>query len=148
MAKHKYVLQLSILQKGLLPIQVSRSTIEKWIKQAMETDATITLKFVDEEEGKELNKSYRGKDKPTNILTFDYSHDPVEADLAVCVPVLEKEAKEQNKPLIDHLAHLIVHGVLHAHGYDHLDDEEAGIMEKREKEILETLGFPNPYQDA
>ena len=107
------------------------------------------LRFVDEEEGRALNRSYRGKDYATNVLTFAYAEsedDPVSGDIVLCCPVVEREANEQGKPLEAHYAHLIVHGVLHAQGYDHEDEDEATEMEGIETEVLGTLGFPNPYR--
>ena len=117
-------------------------------RSKMASDSMVTVRFVDEEEGRELNNSYRKKDYATNILTFDYVREPVvEADLVVCVPVLRKEALDQNKTLEEHLAHLLVHGALHALGYDHMNDEEAEVMERKETEIVMGLGFKPPYPD-
>lgn len=100
------------------------------------------------EEGQELNKTYRSKDYATNVLTFDYQHEPTaQADIVICTPVLAREAKEQNKSFRAHLAHLLVHSTLHAQGWDHETDDEAEEMEAREREIMHTLGFPNPYSD-
>lgn len=126
----------------------SRSKMVRWLKKALASDSMVTVRFVDEEEGRELNNSYRKKDYATNILTFDYVREPVvEADLVVCVPVLRKEALDQNKSLEEHLAHLLVHGALHALGYDHMNDEEAEVMERKETEIVMDLGFNPPYPD-
>lgn len=126
----------------------SRSKMVRWLKKALTQDAVMTIRFVEEEEGKQLNAQFRKKDYATNILTFDYVREPVvEADLVVCVPVLRKEAKEQNKTLEEHLAHLLVHGALHALGYDHMNDDEATVMEKKETEIVMDLGFQPPYPD-
>lgn len=126
----------------------ARSTMIRWMREASERGAEITVRFVDEEEGRMLNSTYRHRDYATNVLTFDYARAPVVmADIALCIPVLEREAREQNKTLREHLAHLLIHGVLHAHGYDHLNEEEAEVMEARETEIMQKLGFPNPYSD-
>ncbi len=126
----------------------ARSTMIRWMREASERGAEITVRFVDEEEGRMLNSTYRHRDYATNVLTFDYAREPVVmADIALCIPVLEREAREQNKTLREHLAHLLIHGVLHAHGYDHLNEEEAEVMEARETEIMQKLGFPNPYSD-
>ena len=126
----------------------ARSTMIRWMREASERGAEITVRFVDEEEGRMLNSTYRHRDYATNVLTFDYARAPiVMADIALCIPVLEREAREQNKTLREHLAHLLIHGVLHAHGYDHLNEEEAEVMEARETEIMQKLGFPNPYSD-
>ena len=126
----------------------AKRTMERWVKKAIEKDTEITVRFVEEEEGRELNNTYRHKDYATNVLTFDYTQDPiVTADVVICVPVLERQAKEQNKEFKHHLAHLLIHSVLHAHGYDHLNEEEAEVMEARETEIMLSLKFPNPYSD-
>ena len=123
--------------------------VEGWVLAALAEDvesAEITVRVVDAEEGRELNQSYRGKDYATNVLTFDYAHAPaVMADLIICAPVVEQEAKEQGKTLEAHYAHLLVHGVLHAQGWDHEEDEEAQVMEELEAKILQGLGFESPY---
>lgn len=120
-----------------------------WMKAAIERDTAVTVRFVGKEEGRELNKQFRGKDYATNVITFDYAREPVVmADIAICVPVLLEQAKEQGKTFEEHLAHLLIHGVLHAHGYDHLNEEEAEVMEARETAIMMKLGFPNPYSDC
>jgi probable rRNA maturation factor len=137
--------------KALLP----RHRLQKWIKSALVTDlggipAQFTLRFVGTEEGQTLNRDYRGKDYATNVLTFAYAEsedDPVAADLILCCPVVEKEALEQNKVLEAHYAHLIVHGVLHAQGFEHEEDAEAEEMENLEREILAKLGFDDPYKN-
>ena len=105
----------------------------------------VTLRFVDAEEGRALNRAYRGKDYATNVLTFDYCHWPVQADIVLCSPVVEQEAQTQGKPLSAHYAHLVVHGVLHALGWDHQTEAEAQAMELHEVEVLSTLGVPDPY---
>ncbi|WP_027212536.1 rRNA maturation RNase YbeY [Burkholderia sp. WSM2232] len=131
--------------KALLP----RATVAGWIKAALFADGELTVRFVDAEEGRTLNRTYRGKDYSTNVLTFAYAEsedDPVTGDLILCCPVVEKEATEQGKPLIAHYAHLLVHGTLHAQGYDHEADEEAEEMEALETEILGKLGFADPYR--
>ena len=132
--------------------QVPRTVLRRWTQAALFAPAELTVRFVDAEEGRELNRAYRGKDYATNVLTFPYSGpeetDPTQADIILCTDVLEKEAKEQKKSLEAHCAHLIVHGVLHAQGYDHMDEEEAEEMEGIETEIVQKLGFPNPYQAA
>ena len=120
----------------------------KWIEAAIERDTTLNVLFVDAEEGQALNSQYRHKDYATNVLTFDYQHEPEAiADLAICVPVLIRESQEQEKSFEEHLAHLLIHGALHAHGYDHMNDEEAEVMETKEIKALMSLGFDNPYAD-
>ena len=123
-----------------------RHRVKKWIRHALQPDAEITVRIVDAEEGQTLNREYRKKDYATNVLTFDYTQEPVvTADLVLCAPVVAKEAKEQKKTLQAHYAHLIVHGTLHAQGWDHDLDEDAQVMELRESEIMARLGFKNPY---
>ncbi len=123
-----------------------RHKVTRWIRHALSTDAEITVRIVDAEEGQTLNRDFRKKDYATNVLTFDYTQEPlVTADLVLCAPVVAQEAKEQGKTLQEHYAHLIVHGTLHAQGWDHELDEDAQVMELRETEILARLGFKNPY---
>lgn len=123
-----------------------RHKVTRWIRHALQTDAEITVRIVDAEEGQALNRDFRKKDYATNVLTFDYTQEPlVTADLVLCAPVVAKEAKEQGKTLQEHYAHLIVHGTLHAQGWDHELDEDAQVMELRETEIMARLGFKNPY---
>ena len=123
-----------------------RHMVKKWIRHALQSDAEITVRIVDAEEGQTLNRDYRKKDYATNVLTFDYTQEPVvSADLVLCAPVVAAEAKEQKKTLQAHYAHLIVHGTLHAQGWDHEMDEDAQVMELRETEIMARLGFKNPY---
>ncbi len=123
-----------------------RHKVTRWIRHALASDAEITVRIVDADEGQALNRDYRHKDYATNVLTFDYTQEPVvTADLVLCAPVVEREAREQNKGLEEHYAHLLVHGALHAQGWDHDDDEDAQVMELRESEIMARLGFDNPY---
>jgi probable rRNA maturation factor len=125
---------------------LKRASVARWIRAALEAPAEITVRVVDEEEGRSLNQSWRGKDRPTNVLTFAYDDGPaVHADLVLCAPVVAHEAQEQGRSLEAHYAHLIVHGTLHAQGLDHEDDAEATRMEARETQILAGLGFGDPY---
>ena len=125
-----------------------RHKVVRWIKVALDTDAEIAVRLVDAEEGQALNRDFRKKDYATNVLTFDYAHEPVVlADLIICAPVIEQEAQEQGKTLEAHYAHMLVHGALHAQGWDHLKKKEAEAMEAREREILAGLGFADPYAD-
>jgi probable rRNA maturation factor len=127
--------------------QLPRHKVARWIRSALEAPAQIAVRVVGEAEGRELNKGFRGKDYATNVLTFDYEHEPVVvADLVLCAPVVAREAEEQAISLEAHYAHLLVHGALHAQGYDHEDEEEARVMEARESELLQALGFRDPYR--
>lgn len=126
---------------------LARHKVTRWIRHALATEGEITVRIVGEDEGRALNRSYRAKDYATNVLTFDYDADPVVvADLVLCAPVVEREAAEQGKSLEAHYAHLIVHGALHAQGWDHETAAEAEEMEAYETEILVGLGFPPPYE--
>ena len=128
-------------------LPASRPQLRRWVQAALEADAELVLRFVGREESRQLNHQYRGKDRSTNVLTFDYAHEPVvQADIVICLPVLQDEAHAQNKPLRNHLAHLVIHGVLHAHGMDHLTDEEAAEMESREIELLHRFRIDDPYR--
>ncbi len=124
---------------------------EAALKQVPEA-CELSIRLVDSEESAELNSTYRGKNSPTNVLSFPFdSPIPMEprllGDLVICRPVVEKEAKEQDKILHHHWAHLVVHGCLHLLGYDHVKDDEAEVMEELEKQILKTLDINNPYQE-
>jgi probable rRNA maturation factor len=129
--------------RALLP----RHKVIRFIRAALELPGEITVRIVDAEEGQVLNRDFRGKDYATNVLTFDYAHEPVVgADLVICAEVVEREAVEMGIPVLDHYAHMLVHGTLHAQGYDHEADDEAEAMEARETEILTGLGFSDPYR--
>jgi probable rRNA maturation factor len=125
----------------------SPALIKKWVKSTTTLGGLVTLRFVNTVEGKKLNLAFRQKDYATNVLTFPYelSKNTVVADIIFCLPVLKKEAKNQDKLLKAHLAHLIVHGCLHAQGYDHEMMRDAKKMEALEIETLQKLGFANPY---
>ena len=136
-------LQDAAVHRAALP----RHRVARCIRHALDADAEITVRIVDADEGQSLNRDYRGKDYATNVLTFDYATEPmVMADLVLCAPVVAREAAELKKPLAEHYAHLLVHGTLHAQGWDHETGEaDAEAMEARETEILAGLGEPNPY---
>ena len=126
---------------------LSRHSVTRWIRHALDSDAEITVRIVGLEEGQALNRDYRQKDHASNVLTFDYTRAPlVTADLVLCAPVVAKEAQENKKTLSDHYAHLLVHGTLHAQGYDHeTSTADADAMEALEVTILTHLGVKNPY---
>ncbi len=131
--------------RALLP----RHKVQRFIRAALELPGEIAVRIVDAEEGRALNREYRSKDYATNVLTLVYSHEAVVgAELVVCAEVVEKEAAEMGIPLLDHYAHMLVHGTLHAQGYDHEEDDEAECMEARETEILTGLGVADPYRKA
>ncbi|MYM83190.1 rRNA maturation RNase YbeY [Duganella sp. FT50W] len=153
-AKNKLTLTVQYADPRLQE-SITRPNIRKWVQAALFAPAELTIRFVDAGEGQALNREYRGKDYATNVLTFAYNEGeeelpedaPTQADIILCTDVLEQEAAEQKKTVEEHTAHLIVHGVLHAQGYDHMDDEEAAEMEGIETEILAQLGYADPYAD-
>jgi probable rRNA maturation factor len=125
---------------------VPRHRVARWLAAALARPAEITVRVVGADEGRRLNREFRGKDHATNVLTFDYEREPVVvADLVLCAPVLRREAAEQGIALEAHYAHLIVHGALHAQGYDHEADADAAAMEQRESAVMRALGFEDPY---
>lgn len=125
----------------------SPTLMKKWVRNVVPLGGLLTLRFVNVSEGKKLNLAFRQKDYATNVLTFPYeiSKNTLVADIIFCLPVIQREAKEQNKSIKAHLAHLIVHGCLHAQGFDHEIVKDAKKMETLEIQILEELGFANPY---
>ena len=126
----------------------TRSQIRRWIRGALTNSAEITVRIVDLDEARALNRDYRDKDYPTNVLTFEYGEtapNVLSGDVVICAAVVEKEAAEQRKLLTDHYAHLIIHGALHLQGFDHEDAADADIMETREAAILKRFRIANPY---
>lgn len=127
---------------------------QRWVNAAIlpfQAEAELTIRLVDEAESRELNATYRHKDKSTNVLSFPFESPPeiklpLLGDLVICCQVVQREAREQNKPLLTHWAHMTIHGCLHLLGYDHLTDEQAEEMETLETEILQTLGYSDPYK--
>jgi len=128
--------------RALLP----RHRVLRWMRAALQGPAEIAVRIVGAEEAQALNRDYRQKDYATNVLTFDYEQEPVVvADLVLCADVVAREAADQGIDIAAHYAHLLVHGTLHAQGYDHEDDADAAVMEARESELMVTLGFADPY---
>lgn len=125
----------------------SRSQVRRWVSASCAAPAEVTVRFVDVEEGRQLNLDYRGKDYATNVLSFPYAEAPVVlGDLVVCLPVVLREAAAQAKPPLAHFAHMIVHGMLHLQGYDHETGEaDAERMEAKERDVMAALGFSDPY---
>lgn len=131
----------------------AETDLASWAQSALKRDeAELVIRVVDEEESAELNFQYRHKAGPTNVLSFPFEAPPgvdtaILGDLVICAPVVEREAAEQGKPQCAHWAHMVVHGVLHLQGYDHVEEHEAMAMEAEEVAILRQLGFPNPYEE-
>ena len=124
----------------------SRPQLRRWVSAALERPAQVTIRFVDADEGRALNREFRGKDYATNVLTFSYEEKPLVGDLVICTPVVLREAKEQRKDCGAHFAHLVVHGMLHLQGYEHEKGERlAQRMEAREREVLARFGIADPY---
>jgi probable rRNA maturation factor len=126
----------------------TRAQLRRWVKAALQRDLCMTLRIVDEAEGRELNRNYRGKDYATNVLTFVYDEpEQLAGDVVICAPVVEKEAAAQHKDLYAHYAHLAIHATLHLQGYEHENDADAAEMEALETALMLKLRFPNPYQE-
>ena len=175
-AKPRLALTVQYADRSIAEL-VTRPLLRRWVQAALMAPAELTLRFVDIEEARTLNRDYRGRDYATNVLTFAYDDDdeeagdaqgsddsglagsgdgvegtdaiddatPTRADIVFCSAVLVEEARAQQKPLLAHAAHLVIHGVLHAQGYDHEDDADATEMESLETNILAALGWPDPY---
>jgi len=143
-------LQVAVEEPSNLPTE---SQFQQWLSHTLATaqpNAEVTIRLVDSEESHQLNLEYRGKDKPTNVLSFPFEAPPsVEldllGDLVICKQVVESESNQQDKPLVAHWAHMVVHGSLHLLGYDHIEDDEAEEMEALESQIMQQLGFDDPY---
>ena len=155
MEEKKHNLELDVQYPDTrLEAEITPELVERWVRAALLGPAELAIRFVDAEEGQTLNREYRGKDYATNVLTFAYNEgaeiaddEPTQADIVLCTDVLQREADEQKKTVEEHVAHLVVHGVLHAQGFDHETDEEAEEMEQLERDIMEALGYPDPYDD-
>ena len=127
--------------------QISKKQCEEWLSFVAKNQSKITLRIVNENESQKLNKQFRNKDAATNILSFLMLDNPIEGDLVLCHPIIKREAKAQNKKILDHYAHLIIHGYLHLLGYDHQNNADAAKMEKKEIEILNKFNINDPYKD-
>lgn len=146
-------LRLSVQYATDKPVP-TRDRVRRWVRAALalggasNASHALTVRFVDEPEGRELNRRYRAKDYATNVLTFDYPDEGArtEADIVVCIPVVEAEARAQNKSAMVHCAHLVVHGVLHASGHDHEEARDAEKMEEIERRVLARFGIADPYR--
>ena len=141
-------LELAIQRASRAAHIPSDRRVRAWARAALSRRAAVTVRFVAEEEGRGLNREFRGKDHATNVLTFVYARSPrLEGDVVVCAPVVAREARAQGKALEAHYAHLVVHGLLHLQGLDHEAPGEARRMEARERSILRTLGYADPYRE-
>ena len=136
--------QYAINARGL----PSRARLRRWAQAALERDARLTVRIVGSGEARALNRHFRGTDRPTNVLTFVMRKRPrLEGDIALCAPVIAREARARHRSAAAHYAHLLVHGVLHLQGYDHETKRQARLMERRESRVVARLGFPDPYKD-
>ena len=140
--KFNLAVQYAVSVRGL----PTRAQFRKWAGAALKHDARVTIRIVGRVEGRVLNQTYRSRDYATNVLTFVFSDKPpFEGDLALCAPVVAREARAQRKASAAHYAHLTVHGLLHLQGYDHEKDKDARVMERLETRIMARLGYADPY---
>ncbi len=142
-------LSLTVQYASAAALLPTRPQWRRWIGAALQRDISVTLRIVDEAEGRALNKAYRGRDYATNVLTFVYDDtDVLSGDVVICAPVVEKEAAEQHKDLRSHYAHLAIHAALHLQGFDHEDDADAAKMEALETSLMVRLRYPDPYMEV
>ncbi|MCX7554416.1 rRNA maturation RNase YbeY [Marinicella sp. S1101] len=147
------MIQIELINEGQLNAPAA-AEFEQWLaplSAKLQATGEVCIKIIDADESQYLNQTYRGKDRPTNVLSFpseipDFVDSDHLGDLAICMPIVTTEAEQQNKPLKHHWAHMMIHGVLHLLGYDHIEEDEADEMEALEVEILAHLEIPNPYQ--
>ena len=143
---NSHKLSLSVQYASAAEGLPTRPQFRRWVRAGLQYDLQATLRLVDEEEGRALNRDFRGKDYATNVLTFVYEEpEPLSGDIVICAPVVAREAAEQGKTLLAHYAHMTLHAVLHLQGYDHEDEADAAAMEARETALMEKLGYPAPY---
>lgn len=148
MSKHP-ILSMAVQYASEMTGLPTSAQFKRWARNTIRVDSEITLRIVDEPEARELNQAYREKDYAPNVLTFPLAEEPfIIADIVICAPVVAKEAIEQGKSLEAHFAHLTIHGVLHAHGYDHEVPAQAELMESVETQILNKIGYSDPYADG
>lgn len=141
---HKF--SLSVQYASEAAVLPTRQQFRRWVKAALQQDVQIALRIVDAEEGRALNRDFRGKDYATNVLTFVYDDtEPLSGDIVICAPVVAREAAEQGKALLAHYAHMTLHAVLHLQGYDHENEGDAAEMEALETALMVKLGYPAPY---
>lgn len=139
---------LAVQYASAAPNLPTRPQFRRWFRAALQQNVRVTLRIVDEAEGRELNKNFRGKDYATNVLTFVYDDtEPLSGDVIICAPVVEKEASVQHKELMAHYAHMTIHAALHLQGYDHEQDDDAAQMEALETRLMLKLRYPDPYQE-
>jgi len=141
-------LSLAVQYASDAPDIPTRAQFRRWAKASLLGDVSLTLRIVDEAEGRELNKAYRGKDYATNVLTFVLDDEPLYGDIIVCAPVVAREAREQRKDLLAHYAHMTIHALLHLQGYDHENDDDAAEMEALETKLMLELRYPDPYLES
>ncbi len=149
------MIKFSLIRDKVLPHQPKRDMFAKWIRASIQkkfNTVILSVSIVDKKTSQLLNKEYRAKDSPTNVISLEYSENRevfnmLNGELILCDEIIVAEAKDQNKPVLAHYAHMIVHGMLHLQGYDHIDDMEAEEMEQLEADILARFGFANPYID-
>lgn len=140
-------LELIVQKSEPWPGLPTKRDIRRWILASLLEDADVTVRLINENEGQELNHYFRAQDKATNVLTFAYGETiPLSADIALCIPVIQREEKKQDKTFHNHFAHLCVHATLHFQNFNHEEETEREIMESMEVDILEKMGIPNPYE--
>ncbi|MBX9598809.1 MAG: rRNA maturation RNase YbeY [Burkholderiales bacterium] len=147
------MLKFNLIRDKVLAHQPARSQIDKWLRKSLQkkyATVILSISFVSEEQSQELNYEYRGINKPTNVISLEYASTRDEfgllsGELILCDEVIVREALEQSKPILAHYAHMLVHGALHLQGYDHVDENDAEMMESIEINLLQKIGFENPY---